>query len=155
MDRLGVKLDNLEKLLIQGDKRIPVIRKWGHPWLLLNLPERSIAWSHLTETELRQLHRRFGHPSVHKLLRILQRAGYEVEIKMIDHLTKFCHHCQMHQKSPGRFKFTLRDDVDFNFSIVIDVMYLKGKPVLQVVDLATLIDTNTLQVRVEGWVKRD
>ena len=71
MDKLGVKLDNLENMLVQGDNRVPIIRKWGHPWLLLQQPEKSVAWSHLTESELRQLHRRFGHPSVHRLLRVL------------------------------------------------------------------------------------
>ena len=43
----------------------------------------------------------------------------------------------MHGKSPGRFKFTLKDDYEFNYLVVIDVMYLEGKPVLQVVDSAT------------------
>jgi hypothetical protein len=137
MDKLGVKLDNLKNMLVQGDKFVPVVRKWGHPWLLLHQPEKSIAWSHLTESELRQLHRRFGHPLVQRLLRVLQRAGHEVEVKMIKHLTKYYHDCQMNQKSPGRFKFTLKDDYEFNFSIIIDVMYLNGKPVLQVVDSST------------------
>jgi hypothetical protein len=36
----------------------------------------------------------------------------------------------MYKKSPGRFKFTLKDDYEFNYSIIIDVMYLDGKPVL-------------------------
>ncbi|KAI0990859.1 hypothetical protein K3495_g17328, partial [Podosphaera aphanis] len=36
-----------------------------------------------------------------------------------------------------RFKFTLRDDVDFNHSIYIDIMYIDGSPVLHVVDEAT------------------
>ena len=137
MDTLRVKFDNLENVLIQGDTRVPIVRKWGHPWLLLHQLEKSVAWSHLTESELRQLHRRFGHPSVHRLLRVLQRAGHEVEVKLIEHLTKFCHYCQMNQKSPGRFKFNLKDDYEFNFSIVIDIMYLSGKPVLQVVDSST------------------
>jgi hypothetical protein len=44
----------------------------------------------------------------------------------------------MNGKSPGRFKFTLKDDYEFNYSVVIDILYLKGKPVLQVIDLATL-----------------
>jgi len=130
MDKLGVKLDNLKNMLVQGDKFVPVVRKWGHPWLLLHQLEKSVAWSHLTESELRQLHRRFGHPSVRRLLQVLQRAGHEVEVKMIEHLTKYCHHCQMNQKSPGRFKFTLKDDYEFNFSIIIDVMYLNSKLVL-------------------------
>ena len=139
MDKLGVKLDNLNNMLIQGNNKIPIVRKWGHPWLMLDRDrEKTIAWSHLTEMELRQLHRRFGHPSAARLGRLLQKAGHDVKGKLIDHLTKYCHHCQMHQKSPGRFKFTLKDeDIDFNSSVIIDVMYLNGKPVLQVVDSAT------------------
>ena len=43
----------------------------------------------------------------------------------------------MNQKALGRFKFTLRDDYDFNYSVVVDIMYLDGKLVLQVVDSAT------------------
>src|SRR3981189_1291086 len=43
----------------------------------------------------------------------------------------------MHGKSPGRFKFTLKDDYEFNYSIIIDVLYLDGRPVLQVVDSST------------------
>jgi hypothetical protein len=46
----------------------------------------------------------------------------------------------MHEKSPGRFKFTLKDDHEFNHSVIIDVMYLDGKPVLQVVDSATAFE---------------
>jgi len=36
----------------------------------------------------------------------------------------------MNQKSPGRFKFTLKDNYNFNFCIIVDVIYLSGKPVL-------------------------
>jgi hypothetical protein len=43
----------------------------------------------------------------------------------------------MHGKSPGRFKFTLKDDYEFNYSVIIDVLYLESKPVLQAVDSAT------------------
>jgi hypothetical protein len=42
----------------------------------------------------------------------------------------------MNGKSPERFKFTLKDDYEFNYSVVIDILYLEGKPVLQVIDLA-------------------
>jgi hypothetical protein len=137
MDKLGVKFDNIDNLLIQGQNRVPVVRKWGHPWLLIHQREQSIAWCHLTEPELRQLHRRFGHPSVRRLFNVLQRAGHDVELKMIEHLTKFCHYCQMNQRSPGRFRFTLKEDHEFNFSVIIDVLYLNGKAVLQVVDSST------------------
>jgi hypothetical protein len=137
MDKLGVKLDNLSNTLVQGQKRIPIVRKWGHPWLLLDR-EKSIAWSHLTEPELRQLHRRFGHPSAQRLTRILQKAGHDGESKAIEALTKVCHQCQMHQTPPGRFRFSIKgEDIAFNASVIIDVLYLSNRPVLQVVDEAT------------------
>ncbi|POS82824.1 hypothetical protein EPUL_005094 [Erysiphe pulchra] len=41
------------------------------------------------------------------------------------------------RRAPIRFKFTLRDDVDFNHSIFIDVMYIDGSPALHVFDEAT------------------
>ena len=44
----------------------------------------------------------------------------------------------MHAKSPSRFKFTLKDNYDFNYKIIIDVMYINSKPVLHVVDAATV-----------------
>ena len=108
--------------------------------MLLNQLEETLAWCHLTETELRQLHRRFGHPSVQRLTNVLQRAGHDVNTAVLKKLTKFCHQCQMHEKSPGRFKFTLKDDHEFNYSVIIDVMYLDGKPVLQVIDSATAFE---------------
>ena len=43
----------------------------------------------------------------------------------------------MNSKSLSRFKFTLKDDYEFNYSVVVDILYLERKPVLQVVDSAT------------------
>jgi hypothetical protein len=57
MDNMGVELHNLKNVLVQGTKVVPVVRKWGHPWMLLNKLEETVAWSHLTESDLRQLHR--------------------------------------------------------------------------------------------------
>jgi len=36
----------------------------------------------------------------------------------------------MNQKSPGQFKFTLKDNYDFNFYIIVNIIYLSSKPVL-------------------------
>ena len=62
-----------------------------------------------------------------------------VELEAIKHLTKFCHYCQKYGKSPGRFRFNIQeqDDVEFNFNIIVDVMYINNSPVLHVVDEAT------------------
>jgi hypothetical protein len=63
MDRLGIKFDNLRNHLQQRNLTVPVVRKWGHPWLELTM-EKVLTHNYLTEVELRRLHRRFSHPSV-------------------------------------------------------------------------------------------
>ncbi|KJZ70393.1 hypothetical protein HIM_10197 [Hirsutella minnesotensis 3608] len=135
MDRLGAYLNNVTNELICGDKRIPIVRKWGHPWFFLRKEEAAIAF--LSEAELRRLHTRFGHPSVHKLHKLLTNAGHNVEFEAIAMLRKFCHFCQIKADAPRRFKFTLKDDCDFNYELIVDVMHLDGRPVLHAVDLAT------------------
>ena len=40
----------------------------------------------------------------------------------------------MYIKSPSRFKFTLKDNYEFNYTVIIDVIYLDSKLVLQIVD---------------------
>ncbi|KAM4068034.1 cwf18 domain containing protein [Hirsutella rhossiliensis] len=76
-----------------------------------------LSISFLTETEIRTLHRRFGHPAVPRLHHLLKQAGH----------------------TPRRFKFTLNDDQEFNYEIIVDVMHLgtPQRPVLHVVDSAT------------------
>jgi hypothetical protein len=68
---------------------------------------------------------------------VLERAGHDVDHDTLEYLTKYCEHCQKHGKAPGRFKFNLRDDVNFNYSIIVDIFYITGKPVLHVVDEGT------------------
>lgn len=135
MDRLFVRLDNLTNRLIQGDLSVPVTRKWGHPWWLPS-PEASVAF-HLTETQLRQLHRRFGHPSVNRLSQILMKVGHEFDGDLLKHLTAICHHCQLNAKAPGRFKFAIKDDYEFNHEIIVDICHIDSQPVLHIVDTAT------------------
>ncbi|KAF7567022.1 DUF1421 multi-domain protein [Pyrenophora tritici-repentis] len=136
MDRLKVYFNNTTDELVQDDVHIPVIRKWGHPWFHLNKRERATMF--LTETELRRLHRRFGHPAVTRLVKLLKDAGHnDFEERTLEEVTKFCHHCQLHSSAPRRFKFTLKDDHHFNYEILVDVMYLSNKPVLHVVDSST------------------
>jgi hypothetical protein len=38
--------------------------------------EEAIAYSHLIETKLKQLYRRFRHPFIQRLAKVLERAGY-------------------------------------------------------------------------------
>lgn len=138
MDALHFKFDNTMNLIVHalGKKTTPVVRKWGHPWFFLDKNEAATAF--LTEQELRTLHRRFGHPMTRRFANVLRKAGFdEIDQRTLEEIEKFCHHCQKHSGPPRRFKFTLQDDLEFNHEIIIDVMYLNGKPVLHVVDGAT------------------
>jgi DNA-binding protein Fis len=92
---------------------------------------------YLIETELRQLHKRFDHSSIRKLHDLLERVDHEVKKPVLEKLIKFCTFCQKYAKSPERFKFTLRDDVNFNHSVIVDVMYVENSSILHVIDEAT------------------
>jgi hypothetical protein len=145
MDKLGVYFNNLEnKLVTPKGHAVPVVRRFGHPFLLWNdslqsfiIESFNYTSCYLTNTELQRLHRRFGHPSVARLQKVLERAGHEVDKTALEYLTKYCAHCQRYSRSPGRFKFHLRDDVNFNYSIIVDVFYIQNQPVLHVIDEAT------------------
>ena len=52
-------------------------------------------------------------------------------------INKFCHYCQIKGKTSRRFKFTLKKDINFNYEINVDVIYLDRKPVFHAVDAAT------------------
>jgi hypothetical protein len=151
LDSLGVYYNNIQNLLIgpSGSAPVPVVRRFGHPFMLWNqalhayindsIQSQGIS-CYLTAPELRQLHRRFGHPSANRLYSLLERSGHaeDVDKRLLQRLTRLCEHCQKHGKSPGRFKFTLRDkDIDFNHSIFVDIMYIDHQPVLHIIDEAT------------------
>ena len=144
MDKLNIYFNNLENVLITSTKSVPVICRFCHPFLLWDKSLQSfIANSFnnnscfLTNTELRQLYCRFGHPFASKLYKVLERAGHETDKKIIANLTKYYMHCQKHGKSPGQFKFTLKEDANFNYSILVDIMYIDGSLILHIVDKVT------------------
>ncbi len=141
MDQLGVYFNNIDNSLVMKSTSILVIRRFDHPFLLWESSLNSFIIQsfdrnpcYLTETELRQLYRRFGHPSAMKLHLLFERSRHEVNKLTLDRLTKYCSLCQKHGKSPGRFKFTLWDDVNYNYSIFVDIIYIDNSPIIHVVD---------------------
>jgi hypothetical protein len=97
IDRLQIQFLNLQNILqtTQGD--IPVVCRFGHAFLLWNeslytflqeslqctttsgTPSCTAPSCFLTEPELCRLHKRFGHPSVQRLHRVLERSGHKVD----------------------------------------------------------------------------
>jgi hypothetical protein len=145
MDCLQIQFLNLKNVLqtTQGD--VPVVRQFGHALLLWNESLHAFVQESLcdtlscflTEPELCCLHKRFRHPSVQRLHHVLEQSGHEVDCDVLQHLTKYCTSCQKHSTSLGRFKFTLCDDVEFNYCIYVDIMYIYRQPLLHIVDKGT------------------
>jgi hypothetical protein len=73
-----------------------------------------------------------------KLHDLWKRFDHEVKKSVIEKLTKFCISCQKYVKFFERFKFTLKNEnVNFNYSIIVDVMYIENSLILHVVDETT------------------
>ncbi len=73
---------------------------------------------------------------MHRLHPLLEWSGYVVELQALQYLTKYCEQSQKHGRSPGRLTFTLTEDLDFYYNVIVDIMYIDGKPVLHFVDEA-------------------
>ncbi|SLM40545.1 hypothetical protein SS1G_12712 [Lasallia pustulata] len=121
MDNLKVYYNDLENILVTPTKLVPVTHQFGHLFLLW---EESLQLFIANSFDLNPLLEQSGH-------------GDNLNKKTLEHLTKYCSYCQKHGKLPGRFKFTLQDDVNFNYSIIVDIMYIDNSPILHIVDEAT------------------
>jgi hypothetical protein len=138
--KYNVYLDNTRNVLVYGGRNYPIAIRNGHAWFLLD--NLKGIMSHFIETELRQLHQRFGHPAANRLQRLLKKA----EIKDIDHnvlakINRICYQCQMHGGKPGRFRFTLQKNANFNYRVIVDVIFLTGKLVLYAINEAITFQT--------------
>jgi hypothetical protein len=108
-----VYLDSTRNVLVYNGKIYFIVIKNGYPWFLLNDLEGIVL--HLIEVELRQLHRRFGHPAADRLQRFLTKAGIEdIDCSVFKKINRICYQCQMHSGKSGRFRFILRENANFN-----------------------------------------
>jgi hypothetical protein len=132
--------------MIIKNRSLSVIRRFDHDFLLWKnsyFLHSYIAQSfnsnfcYLTDVELRQLHRRFEHSFIIKLHDLLKRFNHDVEKAVLKKLIKFCISCQKYAKLSEKFKFTLKDEINFNYSVIVDVMYIENSLILYVVDDAT------------------
>lgn len=139
MDRLCLAYDNTVNILThkQSGAQAKIQRIFGHPFLRWSPTLQCIC----NTTELRRLHRRFGHPAANKLHKLLLRARPQdvssTTWQALKDISQTCELCQFESLRQKRFNFTLRDDKDFNHSIYVDIMTLEKKPVLHIVDEAS------------------
>jgi len=138
LDAVSFYVNNVENMLKCDARGVatPLKRKDGHLYLEWN---KAI---HYTTTELDRLHRHFNHPRTGRLAAVLRQAGgVKVTPDMQEELNKIaasCDICQRLAMAPGRFRTALpAEDLAFNRTVYLDLMYLDGKSVLHVVDRDT------------------
>lgn len=138
LDELGLYVNNVEDRL-KCDRRgisTPLVRKGNHLYLEWG------AEAHYTTMELDRLHRHFAHPQPERLAALLRRVKDPKATpgtrQQLDKLSEECEICQRLSRAPGRFRVALPpDDICFNRTVLLDVMYLDGSPVLHVIDKNT------------------
>lgn len=157
INQLKIYFNNIQNIFVMKyeNKTIPIIRHFGHLFLLskrvlqfyvLQSFEKNSYY--LTKTELCQLYRQSGHPSRLRLRLLQEQFGHrhDLDKTVLNSLIKYCSFCQNHGKSLGQFKFTLREDISFNFKIIVNIMYIDNHLILYVVEKA-------LRLQIAKWVQ--
>jgi hypothetical protein len=136
-----------------------MIRRYDHAFLLWNISAQSLItksfdqnFCFFIEIELRRFYRRFDHFLIRRLQAILDRFDHEIKFRAIEYFIKYCHHCQIHEKFSSRFNFTLKNDLEFNFNVIVDIFYLEIKSDVNKSILHLVNETTRFQV--DRWLKK-
>lgn len=90
----------------------------------------------LTESELKKLYKKFDHSTTEQLYVFFVKFEHVKGLNkaILNKLTKYCNHCQRHDKLSEKFKFILKNDIDFNYSIVVDIIFIDNASIFYIVD---------------------
>lgn len=134
--RVPDNVDNFE-ISRRDNCRILITRKHGHMFIVWDA-----AAVRFSKAELQKLHIHFFHPNVQKLYNLLKRArpddvGADTKTAL-EEIAASCHNCQSHRSNPYRFPVSiLEEEIKFNHEVAVDLMWLKGNPILHIVDTQT------------------
>ena len=72
----------------------------------------------------------------------MNRIEYiNIDIYIIEKLNKFYKYYQFYIKSSKRFKFIIKNDIEFNYSIILNIFYINRNPVLYIINKAIIYNT--------------
>ena len=139
LDKFKLVADNVRNILECRTQQwsLPITRLHGHMY---------ITWDPctvlFTRNELKRIHKHMWHPSASKLYNILKRTHPKDTtcdtLKILEEISAACSTCTTLSRNPHRFRVTLpKDRCIFNHELAIDLVWLKKKPVLHVVDTHT------------------
>ena len=78
------------------------------------------------------------------LYQLLERSRHVVKLQVLKYLTKYYEQCQNHGQSPTCFAFNRKNNIDFNYNVIVDIIYIEGKLVLNFIDEATRFQAERL-----------
>lgn len=140
MNQIDIYFNNLKNALIEGNKCYQIVRWYKNAFLIwytsiFNIIIESINVNpcYQTNLELWSLHQWFSYLSIKRLHILIDRSGHNIDFSLFEYLIKYCYYCQKYGKSPRKFSFTLNNDADFNYHIIIAIMYLASSFVLHVI----------------------
>jgi hypothetical protein len=149
-------IDNLH--IDMKNEHHSMIRRYDHAFLLWDISAQSLITKsfdqnscYCIKTGLRRLHRRFDHFSTRRLQAILDRFDHEINSRAREYFIKYCHHCQIHEKFSSSFSFTLKDDLEFNFNVIVNISYLEIKSDVNKSILHVMNETTRFQL--DKWLK--
>lgn len=116
--------------------QLPLTRQLGHVYLTW---ESQILYS---SSELTRIHRHFFHANPDPIFNLMKRAGdpeaTAETLKQLKDITESCDTCQRLAKEPSRFRVSLPpDDIVFNRTVKLDIMFLEDEPALHIIDRDT------------------
>lgn len=123
-----------------GERRQPLIL--DNFFFIYKWKSSSIPYFLYTENELRRIHRNFGHPSVGSTHKLLKRASKDPiepdKRKQLEKIVEDCMVCRRNAPTPRIFKMTVGAEVlIFNHTVIVNTMFIDGKPVIHMFDAAT------------------
>jgi hypothetical protein len=112
---------------------IPLTFKFGH----LYYEDATINECLFSSSEFAKIHGNLGHAPPGAVYSALRRA-YPVEsgasdLEKLQEISKSCKGCQLYSKQPNRYRAVLPDQCVFNFDVALDVMFIRGQPILHAV----------------------
>jgi hypothetical protein len=137
LDRHAVVLDVTKNTILHTSTGScqSLTRKHGHLY---------IEWQSemmFTQHELQKLHKSFFHPSVDKLMNLFKRAQIQDlpsnTRATLEDIARHCDTCQRFGAKPFRFRVSLPDEVVFNHTVALDLLWLDSRAALHIVDLHT------------------
>lgn len=110
--------------------------------LIYSWKPKDVQYAMCTEADLHLIHRNFGHPKVRTTINLLKRASDNnvptSTRKAKAAIEKYCETCRLNDTAPRCFNLTMgSDNLKFIHYLQVDTMFLRGKPVVHMIDQAT------------------